>query len=276
MTSLAQAIKQAGKPGFNNATWQMGYVAAVHARASTTLYASAAVGAYSIETHATIAANSLIVVSLTSGAKTGPMPVQSVSGTTAPFTLVLSGPLLTGALTSGTSYTTLHVTAIPVPIPAGTIVTLTSGSSTQNWTTTAPSVIGATSLSVTSQMANANYAAGSVLTIAAIPPSGGTIPLGPTGLPVSSIPFPSGRTLPGAASSGGAVMVIPTIDVYLDGAQHVPGVNQPSGTKTSAAAFLTPGIRYLYGYTPVVGHTAVILRGSGLRKSDRIAIGRLA
>jgi hypothetical protein len=66
-------------------------------------------------------------------------------------------------------------------------------------------------------------------------------------------------------------MTVPTLDCYLDGAQHLP----PGGQKTSARPFITTGIRWLKSYSPAVGQTAVILRGTGLRKTDRVAIATL-
>lgn len=252
--NLGHAIATSGAQNFNRRSFQFGLVHAVHARASTTLSAGAAAAANSISTAASIAANSLIIVPLTAGGKTGPLLVQSVTGS-GPYTVVLSGPLLTSALVNGTPYTSLVMTAIPVPLAAGSQVTLTAivGGTSQTWTLSSASAAGATTLSVVSQAANAAYGTGSLAT-----PAGGL--------------FPVGRQLPAAASNGATVMTLPTIDAYLDGSQHVPA----GGQKISAPPFLTTGIRYLSGYTPTVGHTALILLGGGLRKSDRVAIGRLA
>lgn len=81
----------------------------------------------------------------------------------------------------------------------------------------------------------------------------------------------AGRGVPLAQSGGAVVRTIPTVDVYLDGWQSPPA-NLPVGV----TKVLTTGIRYLSTYIPAVGHVALLGRGTGLQKSDRIVLGRLA
>jgi len=79
------------------------------------------------------------------------------------------------------------------------------------------------------------------------------------------------KGIPNAALSGATVHIIATVDVYLDGWQNPPANLPPGVTKV-----LTIGVRYLYGYTPTVGHVVLMGRGTGLQRSDRFVIGRLA
>jgi hypothetical protein len=76
------------------------------------------------------------------------------------------------------------------------------------------------------------------------------------------------RGIPFAATSGVKVRVIPTVDLYLDGWQ-----NPPDNLPTGVAKTITPGVRCLASYSPVVGHVTLVARGTGLGRSDRIAIG---
>ena len=158
--------RQFGLPKqYTHGPYQWGYVAAVHAAASTTLSASCAAGALAIETAASIASsNALIVVG-----KGGPVQVESVTGT-GPYTLTLAN-----------------------------------------------------------------------------------------------------RGVPIAQNSGATVRTLNTVDLYLDGWQNPPDNLPPGVTKT-----LTVGVRYLYGYSPKVGHVAIVARGTGLQRSDRVVLGRLA
>jgi hypothetical protein len=64
---------------------------------------------------------------------------------------------LSSGLTSGNSYTSLSVAALPAGAPSGTVFTLTSGGHTQQVTLSAPASLGATSLTVTSFTANFSY-----------------------------------------------------------------------------------------------------------------------
>lgn len=64
---------------------------------------------------------------------------------------------LTTALTSGTAYTSLAVTALSAPVLSGDSIVLTSGSNTQTYTASAYAAPGATSISVTSLAANFSY-----------------------------------------------------------------------------------------------------------------------
>lgn len=63
-------------------------------------------------------------------------------------------------LSTGGAITAIPVTALTVAVPSGTVVTLTSGVNTQNFTTTALAAIGATSLAVASATPNFAYPIG--------------------------------------------------------------------------------------------------------------------
>ena len=87
--------------------------------------------------------------------------------------------------------------------------------------------------------------------------------------PYTSVIGPRG--IPFAASSGATVIGLATLDIYLDGWQNPPANLPPGVTPT-----LTIGVRYLHGYTPAVGHVVLVGRGTGLQRSDRFVLGRLA
>lgn len=73
-------------------------------------------------------------------------------------------PLLNSALTSGNSYTSLALSGLVGTIPSGSaLVVGYSTGTTKSVTTTAEVTTGATSVSVSSFTANANYAAGSLV-----------------------------------------------------------------------------------------------------------------
>ena len=96
-------------------------------------------------------------------------------------------PTLTTALVSGsTGNVTLHVTAIPAAMTSGDSLTIGVGQTTQVVTLSASAAINATSLTVTSFTANANYAVGTPVndttrTVQSIPPTGTTGTYTPTG-----------------------------------------------------------------------------------------------
>jgi hypothetical protein len=161
----ARSLRKAFVPKqFTASPYQWGYVEAVHTPSTTTLSAACAAGASSIQTAASVPANSLIIVGTG-----GPVVVQGVTGT-GPYTLALAA-----------------------------------------------------------------------------------------------------RGVPHAQNSGATVRVLPTVDLYLDGWQSPPG-NLPVGvTKT-----LTTGVRYNSTYVPVVGHVVLVARGTGLQRSDRVVLGRVA
>jgi len=70
---------------------------------------------------------------------------------------------LTTALASGTAYTSLAVSALSQAVASGDSILLTSGANTQTYVTSAPATVGATSLAVTSQAANAAYPVGTTV-----------------------------------------------------------------------------------------------------------------
>ncbi len=76
---------------------------------------------------------------------------------------------LSGALVSGSVHTTLSVAALTTPIASGTKFTLASGGSSQSLQTSAAAATGATSISVQSFTANANYPSGSNITYNYVP-----------------------------------------------------------------------------------------------------------
>lgn len=55
------------------------------------------------------------------------------------------------------------------------------------------------------------------------------------------------------------------VDLYLDGTQTY-----------GDTAYLTVGVRYLSSYSPTVGDTVVVSRGTGGSRSDRFVLGKLA
>lgn len=73
------------------------------------------------------------------------------------------GATLSAALTNGSPYTSLTVTALPAALSSGQSVTLASGNNTQVVTLSANAGIGATSISVTSFNANFAYPVGTGL-----------------------------------------------------------------------------------------------------------------
>ena len=109
------------------------------------------------------------------------------SGTCDQDVIVAGGPghgaALTSPLVSGTVYTSLPVTALPVAIFAFGVV-LTNGTSTQSIVCSAPAAAGATTVAVTSFTANASYPAGSVILI-----GGDQSPTGTSALAVPAANF---------------------------------------------------------------------------------------
>ncbi len=70
---------------------------------------------------------------------------------------------LSAALASGTAYTSLAVTALTAQISSGSSVLVGFGSTSQVFTASATAAVGATAISVTSLVANANYAIGTAV-----------------------------------------------------------------------------------------------------------------
>ena len=71
---------------------------------------------------------------------------------------------LTSVLASGTAYTSLAVNALPAAVANGQLITIGSGATTQTVVTSSAASAGATSITVTSFTANANYAIGAATT----------------------------------------------------------------------------------------------------------------
>lgn len=82
-------------------------------------------------------------------------PAFSVLGVTVAVHL---GAQLSAALASGTAYTSLSVDALALPISSGDSLVIGSGSTTQTVTAIADAAVGATTISVDSFTANADYA----------------------------------------------------------------------------------------------------------------------
>lgn len=76
---------------------------------------------------------------------------------------------LSSALTSGTSYTSIPVQGLTSPVASGQTITIGTGSTTQTVTASAAVSIGATSIPVASFAANANYPAGTTVTLVSDP-----------------------------------------------------------------------------------------------------------
>lgn len=105
-----------------------------------------------------------------------PTPTNPAFSVTQVSAAIDSGGLtLASALTSGTAYTSLPTTALTVPIPSGTSLTLGSGSTTQTVTTSASAAIGDTAIAVSSFTANADYASGTAVSFT--PVTSGSLPV---------------------------------------------------------------------------------------------------
>jgi len=91
-------------------------------------------------------------------------PTQA-KGSGAPwsFTEPSAQTALTSALASGTAYTSLAVQPLSSAVASGDSIKVTTGSNTQTFTASAAATAGATSISVTSLVANAAYAVGSLV-----------------------------------------------------------------------------------------------------------------
>jgi hypothetical protein len=131
-----------------------------------------------------------------------------------------------------------------------TVVTISSGGHTQNWTVTAPAAAGAVTLTVTSQTPNFAYPAGSVIT--------GAI----NGFQAASIPQALASGTPVLLSQGGNTQYwLTSAAVAVNGGNTViPVVSQtPNSSYTSAASITSPtwGVGPLYAslhyYNPVMG-----------------------
>ena len=136
-----------------------------------------------------------VAVGSSAGTETVVYPVQSA--------------VLSGALSSGTSYTSLSVAALPGPISSGTALTLyryAGGSlSSQQVTVSANAAAGATAVSVNSFTANAGYAAGTQV----LPGNGyGTL----NGFSTTYSSSGTGLTLNGGVNGAGAAGVWNTND----------------------------------------------------------------
>lgn len=93
-------------------------------------------------------------------------PPQSANGTIYELGTALMasyvGPTLTGALASGTPYTSLSITGVTADIPSGSTVTLGYGTgTTATLTTTSDTPIGATTMTITSYTPSTTFAVGS-------------------------------------------------------------------------------------------------------------------
>lgn len=79
--------------------------------------------------------------------------------------LLASSASLSVALTSGTAYTALPVSALSGAIAAGSTLVIGTGATTQTVTTSAQAATGATSVSVNSFTANSSYTAGTAIAV---------------------------------------------------------------------------------------------------------------
>ncbi|MHB8313031.1 MAG: phage tail fiber protein [Candidatus Dormibacteria bacterium] len=91
-------------------------------------------------------------------------PTRAV-GSGAPWNFTEPGASaeLTTALTSGTAYTSLAVSALSQAVASGDSILLTSGANTQTYVTSAAAAVGATALTVTSLAANFRYPVGTTV-----------------------------------------------------------------------------------------------------------------
>lgn len=91
---------------------------------------------------------------------------------------------LSAALSTGGAITSLSVNALPNAFSSGDVIRLSSGGNTQTWTLTAAAAVGATSVTVASQVPNFNYPIGTNIQSAYQKPivhlagSGGNAPVG--------------------------------------------------------------------------------------------------
>ena len=95
--------------------------------------------------------------------QTTPSKAKGTSGAPWNFEEPAAQAQLTTALTSGTAYTTLAVSALDQAVASGDSILLTSGANTQTYTASAAAAIGATSISVTSLAANFSYPVGTLV-----------------------------------------------------------------------------------------------------------------
>ena len=95
--------------------------------------------------------------------QTTPSKVKGTTGAPWSFTEPAAQAQLTSALTSGTAYTTLAVSALDQAVASGDSILLTSGANTQTYVASAAAAAGATSISVTSLAANFSYPIGTVV-----------------------------------------------------------------------------------------------------------------
>ena len=154
---------------------------------------------------------------------------------------------LTTALTSGVATgTTLHVNPLPATVASGDSIVVGGGGSTQTFTTTAGSAFGATTLTVTSQTANANYPVGtSVSDTASVyavnvkdPIPGSPVACSTCGNPTfvqnlatdGTITEPTGPFNSTASITPGHVTVAPTL--YYDESSTI-GLSYPTSTFTA-------------------------------------------
>ena len=167
-----------------------------------------------------------------------------------PLTTTLRTALTSGAATG----TTLSVNALPNAVGSGDTIVVGSGGTTQTFTTTVASVIGQTTLKVTSQIANATYPVGTsvadtaaVYTVSVANPVAGQPLAGNTyGNPSfvqnlatdGTITEPKGPFNSTASISPGHVTVAPTL--YYDEGSTI-GLSYPTSTST-ADGVTCPGI----------------------------------
>ena len=95
--------------------------------------------------------------------QTTPAKAKGSSGAPWSFEEPAAQAQLTTALTSGTAYTTLAVSALNQAVASGDSILLTSGANTQTYTASAAAAVGATSISVTSLAANFSYPVGTLV-----------------------------------------------------------------------------------------------------------------
>lgn len=95
-----------------------------------------------------------------------PIPTSPTYSITSITTARHLGSTLSSALTSGTAYTSLSVTALAQAVSSGASIIISNGTNTQTVTASAAAAVGATTISVNSFTANAAYSTSSTVSLA--------------------------------------------------------------------------------------------------------------
>jgi len=147
----------------------------------------------------------------------------------------VNGITLTAALTNGAAITSLSTVALSQAVSSGDSIVLTSGTNTQTFVASANALVGATSISVTSQNANFAYPTTSTATDTGIP-----IHLSAalsTGAAITSLPITS---LSEAVTSGDSIVLTSGTNTQT----FVASANALVGATSISVTSQTPNFAY--------------------------------